>query len=274
VVASSGAARGRVERVPLTYRGELVGELAVGLRPGESEFSPADRKLLADLARQAGVAAHAVALTRALQRSRERLVAAREEERRRLRRDLHDGLGPALAGITLQLEGVRALVADEPAQARQTLLDLRTHTQTAIADIRRLVHDLRPPALDELGLLGALREHANRLDGGLRVTIDGPEELPELPAAVEVAAYRIALEALTNVVRHAAARTCSVRVIADGALELEIADDGRGVADEPGPGVGLGSMRERAAELGGSCTIERARGGGTCVRASLPLVSA
>jgi two-component system, NarL family, sensor kinase len=274
VVASSGTVRSSVERVPLQYRGELVGELAVGLRPGESEFSPADRKLLADLARQAGVAAHAVALTRALQRSRERLVTAREEERRRLRRDLHDGLGPALAGITLQLEVARNQLGGEPAPAREKLLELRAHTQAAIADIRRLVHDLRPPALDELGLLGALREQAARLDGRLRVTVDGPGSLPELPAAVEVAAYRIGLEALTNVVRHANAHACTVRVSAAGALELEIADDGEGLAPDRRAGVGLGSMRERAAELGGTCTIAPGRQGGTRVVARLPLRTA
>ena len=274
VVASAGTARGGVERVPLHYRGELVGELAVGLRPGESEFSPADRKLLADLARQAGVAAHAVALTRALQRSRERLVTAREEERRRLRRDLHDGLGPALAGITLRLDGARNQLAGEPAQARETLLELRSHTQTAIADIRRLVYDLRPPALDELGLMGALREHAARLDGGLHVNVSGPGGLPELPAAVEVAAYRIGLEALTNVVRHANAKVCSVRLSANGALELEIADDGGGLAPDRRAGVGLGSMQERAAELGGTCTVESRREGGTRVHARLPLHTA
>jgi signal transduction histidine kinase len=273
VAASLGSAKGGEERVPLHYRGELVGELTLGLRLGEGEFSPADRKLLGDLARQAGVAAHAVALTLALQRSRERIVTAREEERRRLRRDLHDGLGPALAGVALQLDAAATLVERDPTAVDEQLVRLRDQTQDVIADIRRLVYELRPPALDELGLLGALREQAARLDGGLHVTVDGPDRLPELPAAVEVAAYRIGLEALTNVVRHANARACTVRLAANGtgALDLEIADDGNGLDPDRRAGVGLGSMRERAAELGGTCTIEPRREGGTLVRAQLPL---
>ena len=271
VEATYGTPRGRVERMPLHYRGEIVGDLVLGLRAGEDEFAPSDRRLLEDLARQAGVAAHAVALTRALQRSRERLVAAREEERRRLRRDLHDGLGPALAGIALKLDAARNLVARDPAAVDVTLAELRDETQRAIADIRRIVYDLRPPALDDLGLLGALREHVERLDGKIRFSLELPERLPALPAAVEVAAYRIALEALTNVARHARATACTVRLSVNGGLEVEVRDDGRGLEVGYRPGIGLASMRERAAELGGECRIERGEGHGTRVTAHLPL---
>jgi two-component system, NarL family, sensor kinase len=271
VVASVGSAKGGEERVALHYRGELVGELAIGLRPGESDLSPADRKLLDDLARQVGVAAHAVTLTLALQRSRERIVTAREEERRRLRRDLHDGLGPALAGVALQLDTAANLIGQDAGAADDLLARIREQTQGVIADIRRLVYDLRPPALDELGLAGAIREQAARLDGGVRITVDAPSRLPELPAAVEVAAYRIGLEALTNVVRHANASSCAIRLSVNGVLELEIADDGDGLAPERRTGIGLGSMRERAAELGGTCTIEPRRQGGTRVYARFPL---
>jgi signal transduction histidine kinase len=146
--------------------------------------------------------------------------------------------------------------------------------QAAVADVRRLVYALRPPALDALGLMGALRSQADQHDNdGLRVTIEGPEELPPLLAAVEVAAYRIALEAITNVVRHAEARNCRVRLALDeknGALRLEVEDDGRGIEEDYRAGVGLTSMRERAEELGGSCTVEAAPSGGTHVRAFLP----
>ena len=271
VEADFGNPKGRIEPMPLHYRGEIVGHLVLGLRPGEDEFAPSDRRLLEDLARQAGVAAHAVALTRVLQRSRERLVAAREEERRRLRRDLHDGLGPALAGIALKLDAARSLLARDPAAVEATLAELRDETQRAIVDIRRLVYDLRPPALDDLGLLGALREHVERLDGQIRFSLELPERLPPLPAAVEVAAYRIALEALTNVARHAGASACTLRLSVNGALELEVRDDGRGLPQSYRPGVGLASMRERAAELGGECRVERADGNGTRVKALLPL---
>jgi signal transduction histidine kinase len=217
-------------------------------------------------------------MTADVQRSRGQLVTAREEERRRLRRDLHDGLGPALAGVAMRLEATGALVERDPAAAREQLAQLRAETSEAIDDIRRLVYELRPPQLDELGLVGAIEERAARLavgEGaearGLRVRVEAPPELPVLPAAVEVAAYRIAQEALANVVRHSGARGCTVRIALDGGLDLEVRDDGGGLSEQHRPGVGLGSMRERAAELGGSCTVEQSNGGGTVVRAHLPL---
>jgi two-component system, NarL family, sensor kinase len=279
VVAAHGReGRGELERLELTYQGETVGSLAVLVPPGR-ELSSADRRLLEDLGKHSGPAVRAVRLTADLQRSRERLVTAREEERRRLRRDLHDGLGPALAGMVLKLDAARNQLGDgSEAAAEGTLGELRDETQEAIADIRRLVYALRPPALDELGLVGALREQAARLglgegDRALEVSVTAPDELPTLPAAVEVAAYRIATEALTNVARHAAAHHCRVRVELNGGLEVEVTDDGRGLNSER-PGVGLTPMRERAAELGGSCTVAPGPGGGTLVRARLPLAPA
>ena len=263
------------EELPLLHQGAPVGTLVLGVRPGESTFSPADRRLLGDLARQAGVAVSTVRLTADLQRSRERLVTAREEERRRLRRDLHDGLGAQLAGLTVQAGVLRSLIARDPAAADELAVELRGELRTAIADIRRLVHGLRPPALDELGLVGALQREAERIgsDGtGPRIDVDVPEQLPALPAAVEVAAYRIAQEALTNVVRHAAARVCTVRLAADAAeLTLEVTDDGTGLPAVPTLGVGTSSMRERAAEVGGECVVAPAPDRGTRVVARLPL---
>ncbi|MBK9710633.1 MAG: sensor histidine kinase [Kouleothrix sp.] len=165
------------------------------------------------------------------------------------------------------------MIERAPESAAGLLAELKTQTQTAVADIRRLVYELRPPALDELGLVGALREQARQYAlGELSVTVAAPDGLPALPAAVEVAAYRIALEALTNVVRHADARNCQVLLrLGAGGLELLVEDDGCGIAPERLAGVGLHSMRERAAELGGSCEIASAPGGGTRVRALLPL---
>ena len=210
--------------------------------------------------------------TEDLQRSRERLVTAREEERRRLRRDLHDGLGPQLAGITFRLHIARQVLRHDPDAADAALGDLMTRTQETVDDIRRLVDGLRPPALDDLGLVAALREAAtNAARAALDVDVEAPERLPPLPAAVEVAVYRIAQEALTNVVRHAEARRCAVRLWLDGALCLEVQDDGRGLPAGHRRGVGLVSMRERAAELGGACTVEPRPGGGTRVQATLPL---
>lgn len=210
-------------------------------------------------------------------------MSAREEERRRIRRDLHDGLGPTLAGITLNLGAARNLLRSDPARADELFDRLEAEAQAALVDIRHLVYELRPPALDELGLVGALREQAGRIDSNesrdarrsssprLRVSVDASDELPPLPAAVEVACYRIALEALTNAARHADARTCTIRIAVKGALELEITDDGRGLDPAHHVGVGLTSMRERAEELGGTFAVELVRTGGTRVHASLPL---
>lgn len=260
-------ARGAGETLPLVHRGELVGRLVVHPRAGGEELGQRDLRLLGDLARQAGAAVHAVRLTAELRRSREHTVAAREEERRRLRRDLHDGLGPTLAGIVLKLDGVRSLVSSDPVMAEEQLLELRANAQDAIAEIRRLVYELRPPALDELGLVGSLRERAATL--GAR--IEAPDRLPALPAAVEVAAYRIALEGMTNAARHAQASECVVRLSLGGALEVEVSDDGCGIAPGTRPGIGLVSMRERASELGGTLDVGPAGRQGTRIRARLPL---
>lgn len=264
----------RTVRLELTYQGQRVGTLVVAPRPGEHRLDPRDRMLLEELARQAGVAAHAVRLSGDLQRSRERLVAAREEERRRLRRDLHDGLGPTLAGIALGLDVADNTLANDPDGARALLRELKQETASSIGDVRRLVNDLRPPALDEFGLTAALRQHADRVnirDGHLAVTVDAPPHLLALPAAVEVAAYRIAMEAVTNAARHAGARHCRLRLTLDDTLQVEVCDDGVGLPAARRDGVGLAAMRERAAELGGTCLIGGRPGGGTRVLARLPL---
>jgi signal transduction histidine kinase len=268
----------------LTYQGETVGELRLAPRPGDDSFSPADRRLLAVLARQAGVAAHAVRLTRDLQQAgdelrqaRALLIAAREEERRRIRRDLHDGVGPVLSSLVQRLDLARGTVRRDPEAAAALLDALKGEVRATLADIRRLVYALRPPSLDELGLVAAIREQAalHHQSGALEVTIDAPD-LPPLPAAVELAAYRIALEGLTNVVRHAQARRCEIHLSLAGAGEpralcLEVIDDGIGLGADARAGVGLASMRERADELGGTWLIDRAPRGGTRLVAWLPL---
>jgi signal transduction histidine kinase len=272
IAAAYGRPAGDPVQLPLIYQAETVGQLLVAPRtPGEA-FTPAERRLLEEIALQAGVAAHAVRLTADLQHSRERLITAREEERRRLRRDLHDGLGPQLASLTLTLAAARELLRHDVDAADMLLQELAIHTQAAIADIRRVVYDLRPPALDDLGLVLALREQAAHYSqAGLQITIDAPEQLPPLPAAVEVAAYRIVQEALTNVVRHAQAQTCAVCLTLSDAFDVEIHDDGVGLPPSGRAGVGLTSMRERTTELGGTCQIESVPGRGTCIHARLPL---
>jgi signal transduction histidine kinase len=272
IVASAGQPTGDPIMLPLVYQAETIGQLLVEPRAQGEAFTPAERRLLDDIALQAGAAAHAIRLTVDLQRSREQLVTAREEERRRLRRDLHDGLGPQLASLTLTIAAVRELLRHDVHAADRLLQELANHAQTAIADIRRIVYDLRPPALDDLGLVLALRERAAAYQqAGLQITIDAPDQLPSLPAAVEVAAYRIAQEAITNVVRHANARSCVVRLRIDDGLWVEIEDDGRGLPPGRRPGVGLTSIRERTTELGGSLTVESAPNQGTHIRVRLPL---
>jgi len=272
IVAACGLAQDEVFELTLVYQSEQIGRLLLGPRaPGEA-FSAADQRLLEQIAHQAGVAAHAVRLTADLQRSRERLVSAREEERRRLRRDLHDELGPTLASLTLRIDAARNLLQHDTDEASRLLSDLKLQMQSTVADIRRLVYDLRPPALDELGLISALEEQATSYSQlhGLHVSLEAPERLPPLSAAVEVAAYRIVLEALTNVVRHAQARTCRICLSLSDVLCLEIIDDGRGLPQDYHVGVGMASMRERAAELGGVWGIEAATPSGTRVRVRLP----
>jgi two-component system NarL family sensor kinase len=265
--------------VPLSLRGEDVGSLIVAQRDPRERYGERDLALLDDLARHIAVAAHAASLTRDLQRSRESLVVAREEERRRIRRDLHDGLGPALAGVAFGLDAARNTLRRDPDAVADALGQLKAEVQASITDVRRLVYDLRPPALDQLGLVPALQEYAARLGerGALEVSVSAPT-LPPLPAAVEVAAYRIATEALNNAARHSGAQRTHVAFFVDGArLRLEIADDGVGVRAQDGRrshGVGLTAMTERAAELGGTCSIGARIGGGTSVVAELPLLVA
>jgi signal transduction histidine kinase len=273
LAATHGTAPADMRTLQITYRDQEVGRVVLPVRGLRSRLSRRDEQLLSDLVRQAATAARTSQLADELQESRERLVVAREEERRRIRRDLHDGLGPALSGVVYQLESARLLIDKEPELAKQTIAGLSGHVQDVVADVRRLVHDLRPPALDDRGLVGALTQQAERMTdtGDLTVSVDAAA-LGGLPAAVEVAAYRIAGEALTNVTRHAHARRATVRLLRDDRdLLVEVADDGTGIAPEAQAGVGLLSLRERAAELGGRSEVTCPAEGGTIVRAWLPL---
>jgi len=267
--------------LPLTNQGEVVGRLLVGRRAANEAFSQADHQLLQNVARQAGAAVYAAKLNADLQRSRHQIVTSREEERRRLRRDLHDGLGPSLASLHLEAGVLRRLVRDDPAAAERLVDEMRGDIRATIEDIRRVVHELRPPALDDLGLVPAITVLAAKIGpphglngetpAGLQVVVKAPDPMPTLPAAVEVAAYRIIQEALTNVVHHANARCATVRLRLDSELGIEVADDGVGFAGGRAGGIGLRSMRERAAELGGRVSVAALPAGGTLVQASLPL---
>jgi signal transduction histidine kinase len=260
--------------VPLMHHDLRVGELRLAPRPGE-RLRQRDRHLIEDLAPQVAAAVQAVALSRELHAARQRLVELREEERRRIRRDLHDGLGPALAGLTFTIDAARNLAASDAAASDRLLVSASAHVQELVADVRTLIEGLRPPAVDQYGLTASLRALAERHDvAATTVIVDAPPTLPALPAAVEVATYWLAQEALTNVRRHAKARVCAVRLwVEDGTMHVEVEDDGVGLG-RTRLGLGLHTMRERAAELGGVCTVGPAKGGGTLVSAAFPLDAA
>ena len=272
----AGEASAAVEEVPLRLHGQPVATLRL-----PRGTAPDARRLLEDLLGPLAAAAYAVRAAEDLERSRTALVEAREDERRRLRRDLHDGLGPQLAAVVMTLDTAGSALRRGDAERVGGLLGAAgTQAGEAVRDVRRLVHGLRPPALDDLGLLGALQAGTAALVGpdGPAVQVHGHGDLAALPAAAEVAVLRIAQEAVLNAVRHAGARTVTVdvRVATAGpeqdgqAVVVDVADDGRGLPAQPVAGVGLTSMRERAEELGGTCTVV-GDGGGTRVRAVLPL---
>lgn len=270
---------------PFTFQGETTGELLASPRSPDESFSSAETRLLQNLARQAGVVVRNAQLTADLQRSRQNLVTAREEERHRLRRDLHDGLGPTMAGLALKLDAARDLVSsnlesgnkEELEEAIQLLGELKTQTQETVQNIRHIVHALRPPSLDVLGLGSALQAYIGQVAAPRSLTIQmstTPDHFPRLSAAVEVAAYRIVLEAITNVINHAKADNCEVFLILENDnLKMEIKDDGIGLPKARKYGIGLNSMRERAEELGGHVELSSSSQG-TRVRAEIPVFPA
>ena len=274
--ATHGDPVGGTAQLELQHTGEVVGHLTIGLPPGQRFLDPGDERLLRDVARQAGVAVAGVRLTHDLRRSRDALAVARDEERHRIRRDLHDGLGPTLAGVALGIGAARRSVAAAVPDTAELLGHLEAEVRDSLDDVKRLVADLRPTTLEQLGLVEALRQYAEtvtrRSQGSLKVRVDATP-LPALGADVEIAAYRIALEAVTNTTRHARAGQCVIDVTAgEGELRLAVHDDGVGLHATPQrPGLGLRSMAERATELGGSCTVAAAANGGTLVTALLPL---
>lgn len=274
VATESGVPGSEQVGVPMVYQHEPIGELRVTPRgPGEG-FSEADTVVLERIARQTAIAAYALRVTSDLQLARERLVTTREEERRRLRRDLHDGLGAQLAALTMQANGVRRLLHSDLARADTELAIIQEELRSAIGDIRRLVHNLRPPALDEFGLVAALRSRLIAYEsdvGGVTVTLRANGNDATLPAAIEVAVYRIVQEALTNIERHAGARRVCISLDFGREVKLTITDDGRGIHAKYEPGVGIHSMRERTEEIGGIFTIGSASDGGTRIAVTIPL---
>jgi signal transduction histidine kinase len=270
-VAECGEPTTHDENFPLATGDQRLGRLVVGCR--RAALGRRDREVLTDVVSHVTLAVGLIRLTGELRRSRLSVVTAREEERRRLRRDLHDGVGPSLTGISMGLRTVvRRLHRIAPAPQDVALLErLADEVDTSADDVKRIVRDLRPTALDDQTLAGALAEFARSLQGVLYITLELPGTDCRLPAAVEIATYRIATEALNNVVRHAGATNCSLCLAVTDHVELEVTDDGVGIPQRHASGVGLAAMRERAAELGGTTAIAPIVPHGTRVHASLPL---
>lgn len=265
-IFGSNSASIATHEIPIHYLNEPLGTLWVSNRSLSDEV----RTVLQECAQQIGVALYVVQLTDVLQTSRERTIIAREEERRRIRNDLHDGLAPTLSSFQLQLSAIRKLMSQDLQKAEKMIVELGADLRDATAEIRQLVYDLRPPMLDELGLIKAL-SNMRLTVSSLRLEVAAPDPMPELSAATEVAIYRIATEAVHNVVRHANATNCTIGITIDAdTLILTITDDGQGIPAGHQSGIGTQSMRERAAELGGTFSVRPAEPSGTRIKVRLP----
>jgi two-component system NarL family sensor kinase len=263
---------------PVTIRVATAGEeparLLVQPRRGEQSLSRADRRLLDELAAQVAPTLLSVRLVDELERSRERLLAARRDERERLRRDLHDTLSPALNGMRLAVTAARGILRDDPERADDLLGSVSGTTDETAESVRRMLTRLRSePVHDGDDVAAAVSRTVAQVAqaGGLMVEVTADIAIPELPRAVTEAVYRIAVEAVTNAARHADAQRCTVHIAAFDEVTVEVRDDGRGLRQPVRPGVGFESMSARAAEVGGQCDVRTLDGGGTRVRAVLPL---
>lgn len=275
--AQQGEPAGEPVAFPLISNGAQIGQLLVSPRGDGEPLGEADRRLLTDLARQAGTVAEAVRLTSQLEDANQHLLSVRSEERQRIRRDLHDGLGPLLASQMLVLDSARKVMPSDPALADELLDQLHRSIQLSVGDVRRLVNSLRPATLDELGLLAAIQQGTADLQrAGVRIAVEGPDDLGPLSAATETTAYRIAMEGVTNVVRHARAEHCrvSLALMPDQSIRIVIEDDGIGISGAETTGIGLDSMRERAEQIGGTVSIQSRPNAGTTIIATLPVQSA
>jgi signal transduction histidine kinase len=271
IVVARGSATGPVVTFPVVVGSRGVGSIAAQARASERGLAERDRRALLDYSAHAAPALWAARMTGELLGARARLVAARENERSRLRRDLHDGLGADLGSQAILLDAIRRLVREDPARAERLLLDARERMQAAVTDLRRTLDDLRPAVLDDHGLAAALRALVER-HAEAAMTIELRVDLAiEPPAAVQTAAYRIVSEAVSNSLRHSGGGLCRIEVRGTAeSLQLRVQDDGQGMRSSGTSGVGLRSIRERAAELGGSATTGGGDAGGAVVTAVLP----
>jgi signal transduction histidine kinase len=259
------------EQFPITYRDEPVATLAVSPRPGETTLIARDRTVITRICAQAAPALHGAHLVNELVEARARVVIAREDERRRLRRDLHDDLAPTLAGLGLSAAVVERFSRAGDGRAADAATDLAGQLQGASRQVRDIAYNLRPPVLDDRGLVATIEETI-ATGGPPRVNVVAPTDRLDLSAAVEACALRIIQEAVINVRRHAAASCCEVSIIPEpDALRIEIVDDGIGFTEPRRAGIGMRSMTERASEIGGSVSFRSEAGRGTRVSVRLPV---
>jgi signal transduction histidine kinase len=269
-LARSGEPGDHLRRIVADGDGADATILEVGMRPGDLRLTSDDLRVLRLVTPLMVQLVLATELSTQLQQSRTRALTGIADERRRLRNELHDDLGPTLTGVALTTDAARNLIGSDPSAAQDLLAAVRHDVTTAIEQVRHITYGMRPPALDEIGLVEALRQQSLGLSQELKVdfTVDG--DLDDLPAAVEVAAYRVAMEALTNVARHSSSKTALVTLSRTGtALTVDVQDKGGATAPWP-RGVGLASMQERVIELGGTMTAGPGHAGGG-VRVMLPL---
>jgi signal transduction histidine kinase len=229
---------------------------------------------MGNLARQISVTAHAHLLGLRLEQARLRLVTERGEARRQLGRDLHDDVGHQLTALVQQLEQLKSLVQENDPGAQSTLSTMNRQLVHLTTHVRELAHKLFPPELELLGLVGALQERI-LTHQSLKIILRAPGDLPFLPAEIETAVYYIALEALTNIEKHAQAQSCQIDLSLhptqlSSMLKLTIRDDGRGLTEPPLGGIGLLSMQARAAEVGGTFAMDTVQGAGTTISVHIP----
>jgi signal transduction histidine kinase len=261
--------------VPVRHQSELLGALTLTKPPSEP-VTPAEEKLLFDLASQAGLMLRNVRLTAELQArlvdlraSRQRLVAAQDQERRRLERDLHDGAQQQLVALAVKQRLVEGLVRKDPEMAAQMLGDLQADTTEALENLRDLARGIYPPLLADKGLPAALEGHARKVHLPVTVETDG---LGRYPQEVEAAVYFCCLEALQNIAKYADASHVSVNLSTEaGQLNFEVIDDGKGFDPESKPqGSGLQGMADRLEALGGMLAVHSEPGTGTTVVGHVP----
>jgi two-component system NarL family sensor kinase len=272
-VATTGSPTTYERSVDLEQHGETVGRLVVGWEDGP-HLRARDEHVLAELAGPLALAVGWVRVAKELRRSTIAIASTREEERRRLRRDLHDGLGPSLTGISLGLRTAIRQLERQPDAAgtdasRALLEGAAAEVDQLVLEVKRIVRDLRPTALDRHGLVDALREFTRNFGDGLEFHLDLPASDVALPAALEVAIYRIVTEAVTNIARHASAHNCWITVAVEPTIVIDVADDGCGISPTAIDGVGWTAMRERAGALGGTVQIVARRPQGTRVHVRL-----